>query len=113
MKIARYCLGILALLLLWELATPAESNREVLLENDRVRVREVILEPGIEGPKHTHQLPHVGVIIRGGKLQFHENDQVEVVEFKPGDAGWREAGVTHSIVNLSATPVHVVEVELK
>jgi mannose-6-phosphate isomerase-like protein (cupin superfamily) len=35
------------------------------------------------------------------------------VTFKDGDAGWREAGVTHSIRNSGKTAVHVIEVELK
>ncbi len=88
-------------------------SRTTLLENDRVVVRTVILEPGVEYPEHTHDLPHVGVIVRGGTLEFHEGGNVETVEFEPGQAGWRDAGVTHRIVNRSADPVHVVEVELK
>lgn len=86
---------------------------EVLLENERVRVKRVILQPAVEYPEHTHELPHVGVIIKGGVLEFHEGGNVERVELKDGDAGWREAGVTHRIVNLSPHPVEVVEVELK
>ena len=89
------------------------ETRDILLENDRVIVRQVIMQPGVKGPEHTHDLPHVGVIIRGGVLEFHEKGTVEQVDFESGDAGWREAGVTHSIVNRSEHPVHVVEVELK
>ncbi len=89
------------------------ESREVLLENERVVVKQVILEPGVEYPEHHHPRPHVGVIIRGGTLEFHESGNVETVEFQPGQAGWRDAGVTHRIVNRSTAPVHVVEVELK
>lgn len=113
MKASKYRLAAVACFLFWGLQASPEPGRKVLLENDRVRVRQVILEPSVQEPRHTHELPHVGIIIRGGKLEFHENDQVEIVEFEAGDAGWREAGVTHSIINLSETPVHVVEVELK
>lgn len=89
------------------------ERRRVLLENDRVRVNEVILEPNTSYPAHTHELPHVGVIIKGGTLEFTEGNQKQSVEFKAGDAGWRAGGVTHSIRNASSTAVHVVEVELK
>lgn len=89
------------------------ESSDILFENERVRVRRVILEPGVHHPEHTHDLPHVGVIVKPGTLEFHEGGEIEVVEFQAGDAGWREAGVTHSIVNQSAAPVHVVEVELK
>ncbi len=90
-----------------------EEKRRTLLENDRVRVREVFIEPGIDYAPHTHQYPHVGVIVKGGKLRFTEQGKAETIEFKDGDAGWRDAGVTHSIRNLGQTTVHVVEVELK
>lgn len=110
-KTAAFLLGAV-LALGWTFSQTAESRR-VLLENERVRVKEVILEPGIEYPEHTHELPHVGVAVRGGRLEFHEGGQVETLDLADGGAGWREAGVTHRIVNRSPHPVHVVEVELK
>ena len=91
----------------------AEEQKRVVMENARVRVREVKIEPGIAYAPHTHQYAHVGVIVRGGKLEFTEKGKADVVEFKDGDAGWREAGVTHSVRNRGTSTVHVVEVELK
>jgi len=94
------------------ISRPSDEPK-ILLENESVRVREVIMQPGVENPEHTHEYPHVGVFVEGGTLEFHEGGAVETVTFQKGDAGWREAGVTHRIVNRSKTPVHVVEVELK
>lgn len=94
-------------------STGSSGSDGILFENERVRVRSVILTPGVHHPEHTHELPHVGVIVKPGVLEFHEGGEIEIVEFQAGDAGWREAGVTHSIVNRSDSPVHVVEVELK
>lgn len=94
-------------------AQKSEETRKTLLENDRVLVREVLIEPGIQYAPHTHALPHVGVFVKGGQLQFTEAGKVETVDFRDGQAGWREAGVTHSIRNTGRTTVHVVEVELK
>ena len=90
-----------------------EEQRRTLLENDRVRVREVFIEPGIDYSPHTHQYAHVGVIVKGRKLEFTERGKSETVDVKDGDAGWRDSGVTHSIRNIGKTRVHVVEVELK
>src|SRR5881628_4175458 len=95
------------------LAQRPEEKRRTLLENDRVRVREVLIDPGIDYAEHTHQYAHVGVIVKGGKLQFTETGKSETIDFKDGDAGWRDSGVTHSIRNIGKTRVHVVEVELK
>src|SRR5262245_31542934 len=94
-------------------AQKADSGPKVLLENKQVRVREVKIEPGVPYPPHTHQYPHVGVIVRGGKLEFIEKGKSETVDFKDGDAGWREAGVTHRVRKPAKATVHVVEVELK
>ena len=92
---------------------PRPTNAKVLLENSRVRVRDVIFPPG-ETPMHTHQLPHVGVVIQGGTLVFKYPDGTsETAKLEAGGAGFREANVTHQPVNTGTSPVRVVEVELK
>ncbi len=106
-------LGTTAMALVFIFAQKPEEKRRSLMENERVRVREVIIEPGIDYAPHTHQYPHVGVIVKGGKLQFTEKGKSEPVDFKDGDTGWRDSGVTHSIRNIGRTTVHIVEVELK
>ena len=49
-------------------AAPAQNTSKILLENDRVRVKEVVFHPGVKAGMHTHDLAHVGVVIEGGKL---------------------------------------------
>lgn len=92
----------------------AGSEAKVLLENDRVRVRQVVFQPGIRPGPHTHSIAHVGVILNEGSLTFVEKGKKdETVNFKSGDAGFREANVTHEVFNSGNKPVRVVEVELK
>src|SRR5262245_65632735 len=43
------------------------STARVVLDNTRVRVRDVTFPPGVTG-MHTHEMPHVGIVIQGGKL---------------------------------------------
>ena len=91
----------------------AEANVKVVLENDRVRVRDVTFPPGVTG-MHTHKLPHVGVVIEGGTLVFRYPDgKTETAKLDRGGAGFREANVTHEPTNPGKTPVRVIEVELK
>lgn len=91
----------------------AEANVKVVLENDRVRVRDVTFPPGVTG-MHTHTLPHVGVVIDGGTLVFRYPDgKTETAKLDRGGAGFREANVTHEPTNPGKTPVRVIEVELK
>ena len=98
-------------------ASPAaqKNTARILLENERVRVREVTFAPGApaEG-MHTHDLAHVGVILTAGRLVFTEPGKTkEEVKFDVGSVGFREANVTHQVTNPGATPMRVIEVELK
>jgi quercetin dioxygenase-like cupin family protein len=88
---------------------------KVLLENARVRVREVTFPPGVlDTGMHTHELAHVGVILDKGALLFSEpGGKAEKVDFEAGSVGFREANVTHQVANPGTTPVRVIEVELK
>ena len=86
---------------------------KVLLENDQVRVREVVFAPGA-GDTHTHEWAHVGVILTKGQLAFADAGKPEeVVAFEAGSAGFREAKVTHLARNPGKTTMKVIEVEVK
>jgi mannose-6-phosphate isomerase-like protein (cupin superfamily) len=86
---------------------------KVLLENDKVRVREVLFAPGA-GDTHTHPWAHVGVILTKGQLAFADAGKPEeVVDFEAGSVGFREAKVTHLARNPGKTAMKVIEVEVK
>jgi mannose-6-phosphate isomerase-like protein (cupin superfamily) len=90
-----------------------KGSVKVVLENARVRVRDVTFAPGSSG-MHTHELAHVGVVIQGGTLVFKYPDgKQETAKLDAGGVGYRDANVTHEPVNTGTTPVRVIEVELK
>ena len=99
--------------------TPETSHKgytsKVVLENARVRVKDVTFAPGsLDTPMHTHALPHVGVILTPGSLVFTEPGKApETVAFQMGSVGYRDANVTHQGTNPGPTPMRVIEVELK
>ncbi len=79
-------------------AQAAQKNTsKVVLENDRVIVKDATFYPGDAAPgMHTHKLPHVGVIIDGGTLVMRSPDgKIETMNLERGGAGYREANVTH------------------
>ena len=91
----------------------AASTVKIVLDNSRVRVRDVTFPPGVTG-MHTHELPHVGIVIQGGTLVFKYPDgKSETMNLEVGGAGFREAHVTHEPVNPGSSPVRVIEVEVK
>jgi quercetin dioxygenase-like cupin family protein len=93
----------------------AKYTSKVVLENDRVRVRDVTFPPGVlDTGMHRHDVPHVGIIVTAGALTFTEGGKPgETVKYEPGSVGFREANVTHQVANPGGTPMRVIEVELK
>lgn len=92
-----------------------KSSSKVVLENDQVRVKEAIFMPGDKQTgMHTHEYPHVGVVIDGGTLKFNYPDgKTETLELPRGGVGYRAANVTHEAINLGKQPIRVIEVEIK
>lgn len=92
----------------------AENGVRIVLENARVRVREVTFPPKQTAAMHTHALAHVGIVIQGGTLSFRYPDgRTETEMLSAGGVGYRDANVTHEPTNVGTTPVRVIEVELK
>jgi hypothetical protein len=97
-------------------AQAAQKNTsKVVLENDRVIVKDATFYPGDKAPgMHTHKLPHVGVIIDGGTLVMRSPDgKIETLDLPRGGVGFREANVTHEPIAKGTSPIRVIEVELK
>ena len=94
---------------------PSKYDVKIVLENDRVRVRDVTFPPGVlDTGMHTHEYAHVGVILTPGALVFTDPaGKTERVEFKGGSVGFRDAKATHQVGNPGTTPMRVIEVELK
>jgi quercetin dioxygenase-like cupin family protein len=88
---------------------------KVVLENDRVRVKDVTFPAGVkETGMHTHDLAHVGIILTKGSLVFTEpGGKTETVTFEPGSVGYREANATHQVASGGPGAMRVIEVELK
>jgi len=95
-------------------SSATDSAVKIVLENARVRVREVTFPPKVTTAMHTHSLPHVGIVIQGGTLSFRYPDgRTETENLATGGVGYRDANVTHEPTNTGSTPVRVIEVELK
>lgn len=94
---------------------PAKYSSKIVLENDKVRVKDVTFPPGVlDTGMHTHDLAHVGVILTKGALVFTDPDgKSERVGFDAGSVGYRGPRATHQVANPGPSPMRVIEVELK
>jgi hypothetical protein len=90
------------------------DNYTVILDNERVRVWRLALEPGQSAGTITQTAPGVRVVIEGGEL-------VESAPGKPdrakaprgGDFFWQDAGETRAVRNVGTARLELVEIELK
>jgi quercetin dioxygenase-like cupin family protein len=98
----------------------APQNHKVVLENERVRVLEVTVQPGEREPVHGHKWPSVMYvmaedIIRDydaeGKLLY--DSRADKARSKTPYTVWMPPQAPHSVENLSQTPLRLLRVELK
>jgi hypothetical protein len=84
------------------------------IDNERVRIWRLVLEPGQSAGAITQTAPGIRVVVDGG----------EIAESVPGQADrgmapglgeffWQEPGVTRTVRNTGTTRIELVEIELK
>ena len=94
---------------------PAVVNSKTIrvrFENDRVRVLEAILPPGVKEQVHSHPA-YVIYVVAGGKYRNYASDgKITEGTFQTGDVIYRDP-LTHAAENISDKPMHFILVELK
>jgi len=85
---------------------------KVKFENDRVRVLEAELPPGVKEQVHSHPA-YVIYVLAGGKVRNYAADgKTTETELKTGEVLYREP-LTHAAENIGSTTMHFILVELK
>ena len=94
---------------------PAVVNAKTIkvqFENDRVRVLEANLPPGVKEQVHSHPA-YVIYVLQGGRYRNYASDgSVTEGELKTGEVLFREP-LTHAAENIGDKPLHMILVELK
>lgn len=87
------------------------THHHVIMENDHVRVFEVLAAPGAKSPMHTH-VPLVVISLSKARLRMTAPDgSKSIFDLNPAQVLWFE-NVEHSW-ELLAGQVHVIAVEVK
>ena len=84
---------------------------KVIMENDRVRVSDVLFKPNDKAPMHSHP-DHVVYVLKGGKLKIAASGKTEEFELENGQAVFFQAQ-SHEVENTGKTDVGLLVVELK
>ena len=96
-----------------------DVGSRLLLENARVRVWELRLDPGEESDLHEHTLDYVLVQIAGDRVAgVFEADSanhqgVVEAEVTPGSAMFLKSGNIATARNIGTKPFHEIVIELK
>ena len=93
---------------------------QVIIENDRVRIWDISLEPGQRTAQHTHLLDYVLVQIAGDEIctEPHKDTQGEynrrmTLETRPGDTCFIAKGGTETAVNTGNKTWREICIEFK
>jgi quercetin dioxygenase-like cupin family protein len=94
---------------------PAVVNSKTIrvkFENNRVRVLEASLPPGVKEQVHSHPA-YVIYVVEGGRYRNYAADgKVTDGTFNTGDVIYRDP-LTHAAENIGDKPMHLILVELK
>lgn len=85
----------------------------ILLENDKVIVRQYLLQPGMSTGTHSHSHDYLRVILQGGTVEITAlNGATRTEEVEVGSVAWR-AKTTHSTKNIGGSPIEGLVIEIK
>jgi quercetin dioxygenase-like cupin family protein len=90
------------------------TGNTLVIDNERVRVYRLILEPGEATEAHNHKLPRLSVVVARGKAEIksdHHRPRIDRLE--PGDFRWHESEMNHAIKNVGTTRIEIVDIEWK
>lgn len=97
----------------------ASGSHHVLMDNERVRVLEVVIEPGTREAEHTHHALSVMLIDEPARIRYYVDDQLRFESPQATDASsgvrvrWMQPEGPHSVENIDQHRYHAIRVELK
>jgi len=97
----------------------APTSHRLLLDNDRVRVLGVIIEPGAREPEHTHQAASVMIVDEPAQIRYYQGGELLFESqsrsgSQPGvRVRWMEPEGPHSVQNIDQHRYHAIRIELK
>ena len=102
----------------------APDSHDVLMENDHVRIVEVVIPPAEKEPIHAHRWPSVMLVDQAAQIRYYNEDSDvvsetpertdnETTENTPPQVEWLEPESPHAVENIDTVPYHAIRVELK
>src|SRR5258708_719244 len=101
-----------SVLLCWAFLSAADDR--VKIDNDGVRVVNVVDTPQQKSALHRHEFNRVMIYLNAGEMEIvYEDGHKEKQHWKAGQVAWSQAGGRHTSENVGSAPLRIVEIELK
>ena len=97
-------------------ATQAKETpgHTLVLDNERVHVERLVIEPGKSVSTHTHQRSGLGVVVSAAHIQIDSPGQKpRTAKSEPGAFQWFDGPVTHSMKNIGKTRFEAIHIDWK
>lgn len=93
----------------------APNSHKVILENEKVRVLEVTIEPGKKEPEHIHELSSVMIVTNPAKIRYYNANKTwfDIDLEKEIKNEWMDPEPLHAVENIDNKPYKAIRVELK
>ena len=92
----------------------AEETIKTPIDNDDVRVLDVVVQPHEKTKMHEHKVNRVMIYRTAGAQNFESGDgRHSVLKFKENEVKWSAQEGMHAAEVATAKPVNIVEIELK
>lgn len=90
------------------------ADDRVKIDNDSVRVLDVVDQPHTPTPLHRHDVNRVMIYLTAGDQTLrHQDGHVDRQHWNAGQAAWSPAGGMHISENIGEQPLRIIEIELK
>ena len=89
----------------------AKNVYKFIMENNRVRVLEVVFKPNDKAIMHHHP-DHVVHVLKGGKMKLMSEGKTDTLDLKTGQTIFLKAQ-DHEATNIGNTELDLLVVELK
>jgi len=90
------------------------GETRVVVDNEAVRILSATQAPGEKTPLHRHERNRVVVFLDSGDLRvFNEQGQAKDEHYSAGQTIWSGPTGMHITQNTGATPLRIVEIEIK
>ena len=91
-----------------------KANANIQIDNEIVRVTEYSFDKNEETGFHVHQWDYVIIPQTDGLLLLiNDNDDETTATLVKGQPYYREAGVSHNVINIGKEKLVFIEIEIK